>query len=174
MMQDIAKKAQNITDINVSSAEQHSMPPRKKRSTKKLVLWIIGLMVLLGSIGTAGYFYMKYQDVKDDPKSVITEKNQAETTRVLESLKKNLLITETDAPTVARVEEPEKLQKSNQEFYKDIQKGDYLVIFPKRAIIFRESINQIINIAPIISTADLKTNTPTPTTSDTTETDTNN
>ena len=64
--------------------------------------------------------------------------------------------TETEVPTVARVEDPEKLKTSNETFYKDIQKGDYLIIFPKRAIVYRESNDQIINIAPIINTADLK------------------
>ena len=51
---------------------------------------------------------------------------------------------------------PEKLKASNETFYKDIQKGDYLIIFPKRAVVYRESNDQIINIAPIINTADLK------------------
>lgn len=56
----------------------------------------------------------------------------------------------------SRVEDPEKLKASNAAFYKDVQVGDYLVIYPKRAIVYRESNDQIVNIAPIINTADLK------------------
>lgn len=130
--------------------------PKKSGGKNKLVLWVILGIVLLSSFGTAGYFYKKYQDVNSDPKAAQEEKNQVETDRVMVSLKKTLLITEADAPTVARVEDPEKLKSSNQEFYKDIQKGDYLIIFPKRAIIYRESEDQIINVAPIINTSDLK------------------
>ena len=112
------------------------------------------LVILLFIV--AGYFYKQYQDVKSDPNTAQTEKNKVETQRVLDKLKTAILVTETEAPTVARVEDPAKLKDSNKEFYKDIQRSDYLIIFPKRAIIYRESNDQIINIAPIINTADLQ------------------
>lgn len=128
----------------------------KKPQLKKQMLWVALSLVLLISVISAGYFYKKYSDLKKDPKSAQVEKNKAETARVLDKVKLAILVTETEAPTVARVEDPDKLKTSNQEFYKNIQKGDYLVIFPKRAIVFRESNNQIINIAPIINTSDLK------------------
>lgn len=141
---------------------------KKKRSAKVPILILSGLLLL--AIGFGGYMYWRYQDVSGDPASAVTEKNQAETARVLDSLKKRLLIGETDAPTVARVEDPEKLKKSNAEFYKDIQKGDYLIIYPKRAIIYRETNDQIINVAPIINTADLKSQTEQQTAQDSTDT----
>ena len=158
-MQDVTKKAKIIVDSEpkLASEDSDTQPETSKKSGKgKLIMWVVFVVVLLSAIGAAGYFYKQYQDVKSDPKSAQEEKNKAETQRVIDKLKLGLLITETDAPTVARVEDPEKLKSSNQEFYKDIQKGDYLVIFPKRAIIFRESNEQIINVAPIINTADLK------------------
>ncbi len=115
-----------------------------------LVAAAVGL-ALVGLVGTF-VFYQKYQDVKSDPSSAQKAQNSAETKRVLDKLKQVLRVDETEAPTVARVEDPAKLQKANAEFYKNVQKGDYLVIFPKRAIIYREEINQIVNIAPIINT----------------------
>jgi hypothetical protein len=51
------------------------------------------------------------------------------------------------------VEDPAKLKKANAEFYKNVEKGDYLIVFPKRAVIYREQNNQLINIAPIITTS---------------------
>ena len=115
-----------------------------------LVVAAVGL-ALVGLVSTF-VFYQKYQDVKSDPSSAQKAQNSAETKRVLDKLKQVLRVDETEAPTVARVEDPAKLQKANAEFYKNVQKGDYLVIFPKRAIIYRESNNQLINIAPIINT----------------------
>lgn len=156
---------------NISSLDTNSKSV-KTRSNKPLIAIMAGLLIL--ALGFGGFMYYKYRDISSDPSTAITEKNQEETTRVLEGLKKRLLISETDAPTVARVEEPEKLKSSNQEFYKDVQKGDYLVIFPKRAIIYRETLDQIINVAPIINTADLKTKTDTTTTTQTTDTKDNN
>lgn len=125
-----------------------------------LVAAAVGL-ALVGLVGTF-VFYQKYQDVKSDPSSAQKAQNSAETKRVLDKLKQVLRIDETEAPTVARVEDPAKLQKANAEFYKNVQKGDYLVIFPKRAIIYRESNNQLINIAPIINTNGTTTENKTP------------
>jgi hypothetical protein len=122
----------------------------------KAIPWILLCLVLLAGVGATLYYRNRASEAENNPTAIQQEKNQAETDRVLSALKKVLFVGEQEAPTVARVEDPEKLKSSNQEFYKDIQKGDYLIIFPKRAIIFRESANQIMNIAPIINTADLK------------------
>lgn len=151
---------QDIVDAKVSdnqSKNSDDSNSNRKKTMKKVWVWLVVVLALAGAVGAALYYKNEADKVKNDPTIAQQEKNQAETDRVLTSVKSVILINETDAPTVARVEDPEKLKSSNQEFYKDIQTGDYLIIFPKRAIIFRESANQIINVAPIINTADLKT-----------------
>jgi flagellar basal body-associated protein FliL len=145
---------QDIIESNEDSSEKKKK--KKVGFNSKLLPWIILFVVVLASVGGVLYYKNRAEKVESDPTSVQKEKNQEETERVLAALKLILTITETDAPTVARVEDPAKLQTSNPEFYKNVQTGDYLVIFPKRAIIFRESSNQIINIAPIINTSDLE------------------
>lgn len=130
---------------------------KKRKMNVKLLPWVLLLVVLAAGAGGTMYYKNRAEKVESDPSAVQKEKNQAETDRVLTALKSALLITETEAPTVARVEDPAKLKASNESFYKDIQEGDYLIIFPKRAIVYRENIDQIINIAPIINTSDLKT-----------------
>jgi hypothetical protein len=139
---------------NKDTAEVKDTNKKKVNLNSKFLPWIILVVVLIAGIG--GVFYYKNQADNVDPVAAQKEQNQAETERVLAALKLILNVTETDAPTVARVEDPAKLQASNPEFYKNVQTGDYLIIFPKRAIIFRESSNQIINIAPIINTSDLE------------------
>lgn len=132
---------------------------KKKKMPKmggKFIPWLLLLVVLAAGVGGTMYYKDRADKVEADPASVQQEKNQAETDRVLTSLAKTVLIEETDKPTVARVDDPEKLKSSNETFYKNVQQGDYLVIYPKRAIIYRESIGQIINIAPIINTSELK------------------
>lgn len=148
-----------VTDT-VSGSDEKEVLKKKKLNPKNFnsgkLSKIIVAIVLIVAVSAAGYFYKQYQDVKKDPKTAQVEKNKAETQRVLDKLKAAILVTESDAPTVARVEDPEKLKSSNPDFYKDILKGDYLIIFPKRAVVYRETNNQIINIAPIINTADLQ------------------
>jgi hypothetical protein len=142
----MVKKSEKYDD-NVESTQR----PTKTGLSRRLAITTIGVVAALGLIGTV-VFYNKYQDVKSNPSQVQKAQNTAETQRVLTELKKVIQIDEKEAPTVARVEDPEKLKKANAEFYKNIQKGDYLIIFPKRAIIYRETSNQLINIAPIINT----------------------
>lgn len=150
-----------MSDDIVSVDVKNSGKPQKDKNSsmgksKKTWLVVVGVVLLVAAIGSSVYFYTQYNDVKNNPSDAIAEKNTEETDRVLTALKAVLLINETDSPTVARVEDPEKLKSSNTEFYKDVQTGDYLIIFPKRAIIFRESSNQVINVAPIINTSELK------------------
>lgn len=142
--------------------ESPQVPKEDKKSTKRPTwlkkLWpklVFGL-VLLAAVGAAAYFYTQYRDVRDNPTQAVAQRNNEETTRVLTKLKSVLRIDETDAPTVARVDDPAKLKATNEEFYRNVEKGDYLVLYPKRAILFRETNSQIINVAPIINTSELQ------------------
>lgn len=146
--------------IDVKKSEKTVDSKQKSRSKlkfgKNALPWLLLILVLTAGLLGTNYYKNRAEKVESDPSIAQKEKNQAETDRVLAALKNVLFISETDAPTVARVEDPEKLKASNEAFYKDTQKGDYLIIFPKRAIVFRESNTQIINVAPIINTADLE------------------
>lgn len=140
----------------IKKAEPQEKNEEVAKKSKKFLLPVVAVVLIVAFALAAGYFYKQYQDVKKDPETAKQEKNKAETQRVMDKLKASILLTEQDAPTVARIEDPEKLKNSNKEFYKDIQKGDYLIIYPKRAIVYRESNDQIINIAPIINASDLQ------------------
>lgn len=153
-MNDVAKnsKKQKVV-VDIKSPEKPEGMGKKKKNWPLIVG--AALLVIL-ALGTAFFFYKKYQDVKNNPVQAVEQKNSAETQRVLTALKKTLLITETESPTVARIEDPEKLKSSNPEFYKDIKAGDYLIIYPKRAIVYREADDQIINLAPIVNVNNLQ------------------
>jgi hypothetical protein len=151
------EKSAKVTLGVLKDPEGEERAKSEKTSKLRIALpWFLLLLALVGGLIGTMYYKNQVDVAKADPDTIKREKNQAETDRVLTALKKVLFIGESEAPTVARVEDPEKLKKSNETFYKDVQKNDYLVIYPKRAIIYRESINQIINIAPIINTADLE------------------
>jgi hypothetical protein len=157
-----------VQDVIIQQPEDKSEKKAKRLASikqsmggKKVLYTVLGLLAALGIFGTV-VFYNKYQDVKQNPGQAQKAQNSAETQRVLGELKKILRVDEAEAPTVARVEDPAKLKTANAEFYKNVEKGDYLVIFPKRAIIYRESNNQLINIAPIINTNGTTTENKTP------------
>jgi hypothetical protein len=140
---------------DVPSTKEKSKKINLKKPSKTSL--IIGLAILFAlALGSSVYFYNQYKTVKNDPTAAIKDKNLKETERVLAEVKGIILIESTEAPTIARVEDPVALQKNNATFYKNVQKGDYLVLYKDRAIIYRESNNQIVNVAPIINTAELQ------------------
>lgn len=74
-------------------------------------------------------------------------KEEGELTTI-ERLSKILLIP-VEAPTIGEINDIETLKKGNPEFYKNAQKGDKLILFKELAVIYRETLNLIVSIAPI-------------------------
>jgi hypothetical protein len=120
------------------------------------LILVVGIVVI-AAIGV--YAYQLKQDydkvtkenkvLKDPIKSSEVQQQQAQA--VVLKLGKILKIDDTDKqPAVATITDVEKLKTSQPEFYKNADKDDYLIVYPNRAIIYREKDNQIINIAPII------------------------
>jgi hypothetical protein len=115
---------------------------------------IIALFVIIGlaSAGFTYYYYSVNADKKAKDILGATIDKNTEKKDTLNNLKKILLIDEnTKDPAIATIVDPEKVKKSNPEFYKNVEKDDTLVVYPSKAIIFREDKNKIINIAPIVN-----------------------
>lgn len=111
------------------------------------------IILLISALGSAAYFWNDARDAREHTTQAIEAKQEEETKNVVESLSSVLLIDTSDEPTVARIENPDVLKTSNQDFYKDVQVGDYLVLYSKKAIIFRLNERKIINVAPIVDTS---------------------
>ena len=129
-----------------------SRPKVPKFSVRSAIVAVL----LIASIGAAGFFWNDARQAKQQSPEGVAQKNQQETDQVVSSLSKIIVPEGEDKPTVARVENPDTLKKANQDFYKNVQVGDYLVLYPQRAIIYRLGENKIVNIAPIINSSDLQ------------------
>lgn len=113
--------------------------------TKQNLIYVVAVVVLV----VAGYFgWMKYQGIQNSPEAQAAAAQE----------QKTALIAKVKALTVLPEEEPvlftvndANLLKTQQAFFKDAQNGDVLMVFQKdsKALIFRESTNQIINAGPI-------------------------
>lgn len=120
--------------------------------------WIL-YFLMLALIGVAAFtlwqntqLKKQYDEVVNNPAA--SSKVQEEKARVtVDNLKKILKINGDEQPAVALIQDVTKTKESNQEFYKDAENGDALIVYSSRAIIYREKDNQIINIAPIINPA---------------------
>ena len=126
---------------------------KSKSGISGMLIPVLAIVTLIG-IGLAFFFYTRYTDIRDNPTGEIEARNQEESARITGALQEIIVFNEED-PTVARIEDPSALQLSNPDFYADAQPGDYLVLFPSTAIIYREVDDRIINVAPIIHTQGL-------------------
>lgn len=130
----------------------------KKSSEKKLFVILI-LLVIIG-LGGTGYFYYNYSNLKKNPNAAA----EKEVKGVLSKIGKFMVLPTDETPTLATVMDKEKL--AAQPFFSKAQNGDKLVVYTKsrKAILFRESTNMIIEVAPIYFDAGNGTTPTAPTT----------
>ncbi len=132
----------------------------KVKSKKKSPVFnwkVIVVMVLVVATLVGGLYYWNESRKPDTPETVAT-KDQEESARVISSLSLVLFTDSKEQPTVARIEVPEALKKTDEDFYKNAQVGDYLVLYPNRVVIYRESENLVVNVAQIVNTSDIVPN----------------
>lgn len=112
----------------------------------KVGIIILSILVLIG-FGAAAFFYFEGSSKKDSETRAADVKNK---------VAKLIDVPKDEVPTLATVTDKEKLK--DQAFFKDAQNDDMLLIFPqaKKAIIYREKENRLINVGPIAITTDVK------------------
>ncbi len=134
-------------------------PKKEKKSVGVPVATRVMVLLLVVALGAAAFFFVKYQDASSDTPEAIAARNAEESAEVIAALGGVLLLNEEADPTVAKVDDAETLKEANPDFYADTVNGDYLVLYPTRAIIFRLEDKQIINVAPIINTSNIDAGT---------------
>jgi len=122
------------------------MPENVPEKTKfeKLNKFIIILVVLILG-GTSCYFYYQFIKIKQDPQKVARE----ETKNLLAQISQIIVLPEGEEPTVATVNDPEKLK--DQPFFAKAKKGDKVLIYTnaKKAILYDPLNKKIVEVAPI-------------------------
>ena len=126
---------------------------------KKGVKIFIGVFIaiLLAIVGYLVYQYMDLNSKLNDPDYLINLQSEQQTMtreRILSRLSSILLLPDEVNPKIATITNLDELIAENPEFYKNAEDGDTLVLFSELAIIYRDSINKVINIAPIVQEAE--------------------
>lgn len=112
----------------------------------KIGVKILIVMIVLGSIGAAGYFYNQYKEIKDNPNKISLDEINSLTTVI----GKFMDLPTDETPTLATVTDKEKLK--DQDFFKKSENGDKILIYAnaKKAILYRPSIQKVIEFAPLL------------------------
>lgn len=124
----------------------------KTKSSKKITVIVACIIVLLivacgcyflaDRMGYVKAFKMARQYVKQ------TELSKEDKV-ILEQLKKIMLLPEEETPTMAIIQDVEKLKTQQPGFFTDAKNGDRLIIYPNQAIIFDAVANKIIKVGPV-------------------------
>jgi len=111
------------------------------KKIKNLIVFIIVIVLL----GLSGYFYFQLRNVKNNPNIGIKE----EVKSLVDRVSRLYLLPSDEEPTIATVSDPEILK--DQSFFNLAKKDDKVLIFTKagKAVLYRPSIDKIIEVAPI-------------------------
>ncbi len=145
-------------DIQVNNGktpnQTNSLKSNSSRSRKSGKPWVIGILVLLSlaTTGTAGFFYYKFREIQDNPQQVTIDETKA----IVEKVGKLITLPTKEQPTLATVLDKKELK--DQAFFNDAKDGDKILIYTeaKKAIIYREATDKIINVGPILLQSDTK------------------
>ena len=121
-------------------------------NSTKLGILLLAIVALIG-VGASVYMYMEMQSIKNDPKT-LQQAQQSKVNAIKDKVGKLIAIPKDETPVLATVDDKEKLK--DQPFFKDAQNGDVILMFAqsKKAIIYRESENKLVNVGPIAITSE--------------------
>lgn len=129
---------------------------KKERGFKRpKLLPTLAVLVVVASVATAGYFYYENNKIKNDPSALLNLQNK-EADELKAKVGKLIDLPSDEKPVVATIQDKQKLK--DQPFFNGAENNDKLLIFTnaKKAIIYREAANKIINVGPIaVNTSDL-------------------
>lgn len=128
----------------------------KKSPLTKKILIILTALVFVGLVATSYYFYNRYHKVTKNSQALAEEEVKGYVAKINHYL--DLPTDET--PTLATVIDKDKL-KDQPFFFKAIN-GDKALIYTKnkQVILYRPSVNRVINIAPLTINNPVTTTTP--------------
>lgn len=129
--------------------------------TKMSIALVLLVLVAGAGLATAGYLYAQNQQLKNNPQTA-QDANKARVAELKEKVGKRMALPADETPVLATVTDKTKLK--DQPFFKDAENEDVILIFPqaKKAIVYREKTDFIVNSGPIAITSDTPGTTPAP------------
>lgn len=114
----------------------------KRPHTKIIIIAAASVFVVLAI--AAGFFAWQFFSLKTNP-----NKENDETVAKVTSEVGNLFILPQEKPTVAQVQDKEKLK--GQTFFDKAENGDYILIYSeaKLALLYRQKDHKLVNVGPI-------------------------
>lgn len=113
-----------------------------------IFLFVIGLCVYgvnaaIKKNDDANFLFSK--NIKEKPQTIIKDIKSLETTNsLLKKIANHIALPDEEIITFAKVKDPKTLELQSS-FYKGVQKGDYIVLYPSLAVIYNVEKDIIVN-----------------------------
>lgn len=132
----------SVSSVNLRQPLSQNQNTAVLSSFLKKIVVVIALLLCVGAL----YYFFVYPR---DPQIAQEKNNAAEIEDVVKKVGMLMVLPEGEEPTLATVSDPEKLK--DQPFFKNAQLGDKVILYTKaqKAILYRPSLNKIIEVAPI-------------------------
>lgn len=125
------------------------------KAAKRTGKFFIAALILLSILAVAGFIwsFYNYQLAQDKiavltKQAVTTEMTPEEVAALLAKVGKHIILPGDEAPVIASVLDAEALA-SDQEFFVGSQNGDKVIVYSKRAIIYRPDSDILVNVGPV-------------------------
>jgi hypothetical protein len=107
----------------------------------------LNVLVILALAGAAGYYFKKYDNLKNSTPDKI---QQAQTDEYIKAVGKLYSLPKNEKPDVATVKDKEALKKQYP-FFDQAENGDVVLIYKdaKLAILYRPSTKQLVKVGPV-------------------------
>jgi hypothetical protein len=115
--------------------------------SRKNIFRIVNVLVILALAGAAGYYFKKYDNLKNSTPDKI---QQAQTDEYIKAVGKLYSLPKNEKPDVATVKDKEALKKQYP-FFDQAENGDVVLIYKdaKLAILYRPSTKQLVKVGPV-------------------------
>ena len=135
---------------------------RKSGSWFKHSFVTVVVMVVLAGAGFGGWTYWQRYHLNQQSKAVGAGDAQS-VGQVVGKVGKHIVLPDSEQPTMATVSDVSKVQ--GQAFFAHAANGDKVLVYAqaKKAILYRPSIDKIVEIAPLTSNASSDASQPSPT-----------
>jgi len=112
----------------------------------KRIINLLIVVIVLGAISFSVYSFFQLRHIKNSSETL----NQKEIDSLISKVSR-IYLAPSEVPTIATVSDPQVLR--DQSFFTSSEKGDKVFIFSKagKAVLYRPSIDKIIEITPIKS-----------------------
>ena len=142
---------ENKEQIITNTKKTKHMNLFKKIFTKRNSIVILFVVLLIACI----YFFVQYRKLSRTPDVIAKEK----TAEVIKKISELAIVPNDPGAVLATVTDITKLK--DQHFFANAQNGDQIVIFPSvmKAVLYRPSINRIVDIGPLSSSPSTDTTT---------------